>query len=131
MIRDVFLPHNSFQHLRELPRHLYVTVLHDLRLDSVILDRPQFLVFTVCLEQVIAEFLLCSAVNTCFRLVQQFFHNASVCVAEGEDWAAGGEKNNYALEEGSSINDSRNPFNFFIFIDQSKFSSAYFLIFFG
>lgn len=84
-----YLFRHLLQHLRKLPRHLPVAVLHDLRLDPVVLHSPKFLVFPVCLEQVFAEFRFVRAMHTGLRLVEELLDDATVGVADGEDGAAG------------------------------------------
>jgi len=64
-----------------------VAVFHHLRFDSVILHRPKFFVFTVCLEQVLTEFRFVRAMHPGLRLVEELLDNATVGVVEGEDGA--------------------------------------------
>jgi len=83
------LSSHLLQHLRKLPRHLPVAVLHDLRLDPAVLHRPKFLVFPVCLQQVLAEFRFGRVMHPCMRLVEELLDDATIGIAEGEDGAAG------------------------------------------
>jgi len=83
------LSSHLLQHLRKLPRHLPVAVLHDLRLDPVVLHSLKFLIFPVCLEQVFAEFRFVRAMHAGLRLVEELLDDATVGAADGEDGAAG------------------------------------------
>ena len=65
-----------------------MTVLHDLRLDTAILHRPQFLILAVCLEQVLPEFRFVRAKHAGLGPVEELLDDASIGIAKGEDGAA-------------------------------------------